>query len=147
MALLEILVKLAGNTKMGFAHITYASQTYYFCLSEDPRTQATLALHRHIICFWNRDDPRIANPSFNVWAKGQISSIGTVQKGHSPVSRQGGTTNSVHERIRKIGRIGSVMVPCCWQHPKTALYTSHWYIHTLSAVTIDSTRSRRVRTA
>ena len=30
-----------------------------FCLSETPLTPATLARHRHIIPFWNQDDPRI----------------------------------------------------------------------------------------
>ena len=35
------------------------------CLFEALPTRATLALHTHIIAFWNQDDPRIENLSFS----------------------------------------------------------------------------------
>ena len=38
----------------------------------DPVTRATLALHRHMVPFWNQDDPRIESLALVVGPKPQL---------------------------------------------------------------------------
>ena len=42
------------------------------CSSEDPVTRVTLALHRHIIAFWNLDDPKNENLQLAFELKAQL---------------------------------------------------------------------------
>ena len=59
-------MKLGGKVKCSYTENFLMIKAHSACVfSETPLTRTKLALHMHVISFWNHDDPRRGNLPFS----------------------------------------------------------------------------------